>query len=176
MGRTKPLIGPMALVWTLGVPVAAFFFMAGTVKLVGALADLFGPDLATVLVLPASALLGIPAWMLLLSVAWRLRRDYVRRVGSPVEAVVVESDLRCKHSRAFFGFDLWRVRIETRFVHPDTGDEVRVRKEYFYHQFRESRARAMVEQLHAGATLPVVVHKKSAILEIPKRPVWTDIW
>ncbi|WP_249358671.1 hypothetical protein [Nocardia cyriacigeorgica] len=166
----------MALVWTLGVPVAAFFFMAGTVKLVGALADRSGSDLAIVLVLPVSVLLGIPAWMLLLNAAWRLRRDYMRRVGSPVEAVVVESDLRCKHSRAFFGFDLWRVRIEARFVHPGTGDEVRVRKEYFYHQFRESRARALVEQLHAGAAVPVMVHRKSAIPEIPKRPVWTDIW
>ncbi|WP_280451653.1 hypothetical protein [Nocardia cyriacigeorgica] len=61
MSRTKPLIGPMALVWTLGVPVAAFFFMAATVKLVGALADWSGSDLATVLVLPASVLLGTPA-------------------------------------------------------------------------------------------------------------------
>ncbi|WP_280451654.1 hypothetical protein [Nocardia cyriacigeorgica] len=51
-----------------------------------------------------------------------------------------------------------------------------MRKEYFYHQFRESRARPLVEQLHAGAAVPVVVHRKSAILEIPKRPVWAGIW
>lgn len=176
MGRTKPLVGPMAVVWILGVPVAAFFFMVGAVNLGFRAADRSGSEVAMALSLPVTALLGMAAWMGVLNCAWRFRRNYLRRVGSPVEAVVIESDLRRKSGRAFFNFDLWRVRIEVRFPHPDTGIESRVRKEYLYHQFRESRARALVEQLHPGATIPAVVHRKTALLEIPQRPVWTDIW
>ncbi|MFE3442420.1 hypothetical protein ACFXNW_05260 [Nocardia sp. NPDC059180] len=166
----------MHLAWVLGVPVAAFFFMAGALNLGAVVAEWSGSGVAKALFLPVSAVLGIGAWMLVLAAAWRLRRDYLRRAGSAVDAVVVESDLRCRNGRAFFKFDLWRVRVEAQFLHPDTGNEVRVRKEYFYHQFREARARALAEQLSVRAAVPTVVRKNYAMFDVPKRPFWTDIW
>lgn len=176
MGRSREMLGPMSLVWTLGVPIAAVAFMAGALNLGSAIARATGSEVAMALFLPVGVAVGIVAWMFVLAGAWRLRRTYVRRVGNAVSAVVVESDLQRKHNRGPFNLDLWRVRVEVRFRHPDTDSETHVRKQYFYSQFQKKKARALAEQLSAGASVPVVVHKNSALLDIPKRPVWADIW
>ncbi|WP_245564315.1 hypothetical protein [Nocardia testacea] len=166
----------MSLVWTLGVPVAAVAFMAGALNLGAVIARATGSPVSMALFLPVSAVLGIGAWMLVLGAAWRIRRNYLRRIGHAAAAVVVESDLQRKHNRGPFDFDLWRVRVEAQFTHPVSSSEARVQKQYFYLQFQEARARALAEQLSAGASVPVVVHKNSALLDISKRPVWADIW
>lgn len=176
MGRSRKMVGPMSLVWTLGVPVAAVAFMAGALNLGAAIARATGSQVAMALFLPVSAVLGITAWMFVLAAAWRLRRNYLRRAGNAVSAVVVESDLRRKHNRGPFNLDLWRVRVDVQFLHPETDSETRVRKQYFYPQFQGAKARALAEQLRAGASIPVVVHKNSALFDIPERPVWADIW
>lgn len=176
MGRPRKLIGPMSLVWVLGVCVASVLFVAGALQLGSAVAEWTDSEVAEVLFLPVSLLLGVAAWMPVLALAWRVRRKYLLRVGQAVSAVVVESDLRRRHNRAFFDFDLWRVRVEAEFRHPATGDEVRVKKEYFYQEFRSGRARALAERFGAGAAVPVVVHKNAALIDIPKRPIWADIW
>ncbi|MFI9533047.1 hypothetical protein ACIG56_07370 [Nocardia fusca] len=176
MGRPGRMVGPMSLVWTLGVPVAAVAFMAGALNLGAVIARVTGSPVAMALFLPVSAVLGIGAWMLVLAAAWRIRRNYLRRVGHATAAVVVESDLQRKHNRGPFNFDLWRVRVEAQFSHPETGGEARVQKQYFYLQFQEAKAHALAEQLSAGASVPVVVHKNSALFDVSKRPVWVDIW
>ncbi|MGI5216735.1 hypothetical protein [Nocardia sp. CA-290969] len=166
----------MSLVWTLGVPVAAVAFMAGALNLGAVIARAIGSPVATALFLPVSALAGIGAWMFVLTAAWRLRRYYLRRTGETMSAVVVDSELHRKHNRGPFGFDLWRVRVEARFPHPETGAESRIQKQFFYFQFQETKARALAEQLHSGASVPVAVRRNSALFDIPKRPVWADIW
>ncbi|GAA5103840.1 hypothetical protein [Nocardia iowensis] len=176
MGRSGKMIGPMSLVWTLGVAVAAVAFMAGALNLGVAVARWTGSQVAMALFLPVSALLGIGAWMLVLAAAWRLRRNYLRRTGIAISAVVVESDLRRKYRQGPLNYDLWRVRIEAQFPHPDSGADTRVQKQYFYPQFREVKARALAERLSVGSSVPVVVHKNAALFDIPKRPVWADIW
>lgn len=176
MGRSRKMIGPMSLVWTLGVAVAVVAFMAGALNLGAAIARWTDSQVAKALYLPVSILLGMGAWMLVLAAAWRLRRNYLRRAGIAVSAVVVESDLRYKNRSGPLNFDLWRVRVEAQFAHPDSGADARVQKQYFYPQFREVKARALAERLSVGSSVPVVVHKNSALFDIPKRPVWADIW
>ncbi|WP_433193248.1 hypothetical protein ACQP1G_31470 [Nocardia sp. CA-107356] len=176
MGRSVKMIGPMSLVWMLSVPVAAVAFMAGTLNLGAAIVRWTGSQLAMALFLPVSILVGAGAWMLVLAAAWRLRRNYLRRAGSSMSAVVVESDLRYKYRSGTLNFDLWRVNVEAQFPHPDSGAEVRVQKQYLYPQFREAKARALVERLSVGSSVPVVVRKNCALFDIPKRPVWADIW
>ncbi len=176
MGRPGRMVGPMSLVWTLGVPVAAVAFMAGALNLGAVIARAIGSPVAMALFLPASALVGIGAWMFVLAAAWRLRRSYLLRTGDAITAAVVDSELQRKHSRAPFGFDLWRVRVEVHFLHPDTGGDSRIQKQFFYFQYQETKARALIEQLHPGASVPVVVRRNYAMFDIPKRPVWADIW
>ncbi|WP_227997686.1 hypothetical protein [Nocardia australiensis] len=176
MGRSGKMIGPMSLVWTLGVPVAAVAFMAGALNLGAAIVRSTGSQVAMALVLPVSALLGMGAWMLVLAAAWRLRRNYLRRAGIAMSAVVVESDLRYKYRSGTLNFDLWRVQVEAQFPHPDSGADAHVQKQYLYPQFREVKARALAERLSVGSAVPVVVGKNSALFDIPKRPVWADIW
>ncbi|WP_433714866.1 hypothetical protein ACQP2U_12930 [Nocardia sp. CA-084685] len=176
MGRSQQMIGPMSLVWTLGVAIAAVAFMTGVLSLGAAIVRWTGSQLTMALYLPVSILLGMGAWMLVLAAAWRLRRNYLRRAGIAVSAVVVESDLRYKHRSGTLSYDLWQVRVEVQFPHPDSGADARVRKQYLYPQFREVKARALAERLSVGSSVPVVVHKNSALFDIPKRPVWTDIW
>ncbi len=176
MGRSGRLVNPMTLVWILVVVVGSVAFVGGALNLGITLARWTGSDVAMALFFPASLLLGVCGWMVVLAGAWRIRRAYLRRVGSEVSAVVVESDLECKRGRRLFNFDLWRLQIEVQFPHPDSGAEVQVRKQFLYHEFRVATARAMGEQLSIGAPVPVRVHKKSALIEIPKRPMWIDIW
>ncbi|MEV4130309.1 hypothetical protein [Nocardia sp. NPDC049707] len=176
MGRSGKLIGPMSLVWTLGVAVGAVVFMAGALNLGTAVARWTGSQVAMALFLPVSVLLGIAAWMLVLAAAWRLRRNYLRRAGIAMSAVVAESDLRYKYRSGPLNVSLWQVRVEVHFPHPDSGADARVQKQYFYPEFRKVKARALAERLCVGASVPVVVHKNSALFDIPKRPVWTDIW
>ncbi|MFD4402093.1 hypothetical protein ACFWPH_04945 [Nocardia sp. NPDC058499] len=166
----------MTLVWTLGVPVAAVAFMAGALSLGSFIARAIGSPVATALFLPVSAMLGIGAWMLVLAAIWRLRRQYLRRTGDAMSAVVVDSELQRKHNRGPFDFDLWLVRVEVRFPHPETGVESRIQKQFFYLQFHEAKARALADELHAGASVPIIVHRNYALFDIPKRPVWADIW
>ncbi len=176
MDGAKRMVGPMSLVWALGVPVAAVAFMTSALYLGAAIARSTGSEAALALFLPVSAVLGSAAWIVVLAAAWRIRRQYVRRAGTTVSATVVESDLGRKHSHSPLNFDLWRVRVEVRFPHPETGNDARVRKQYSYPQFFGARARALVERLGTGSPVPVVVHKKSVLLDIPKRPIWADIW
>lgn len=176
MGGPKRMVGPMSLVWTLGVAVAAVAFMAGALNLGATIARSTGSQVAMALFLPVSLMLGIAAWMLVLAAAWRIRRKYLRHAGIMLSATVVESDLRRKHSHSPLNFDLWRVRVEARFPHPASGSDTRVRKQYSYPQFFGSRARALAERLGAGASVPVLVHKNSVLFDIPKRPTWADIW
>lgn len=176
MGGAERMIGPMSLVWTLGVPVAAVVFMAGALNLGAVLARATGSQVAMALFLPASVVLGSAAWMLVLATAWQIRRKYLRHAGLAMSATVVASDLRRKHSHSPLNFDLWRVRVEVRFPHPESGSDTRVRKQYSYPQFFGARARALTEQLGVGASVPVMVHKNSVLLDIPKRPIWADIW
>ncbi|MFF3221550.1 hypothetical protein ACFYV7_02035 [Nocardia suismassiliense] len=176
MGRARKMIDPMVLVWILGVVVAAVAFMGGALNLGAAIVRWTGSQLAMALFLPVSIVLGAGGWMLVLAAAWRLRRKYLRRAGTAMSAVVVESDLRCQQGRAVLNFDLWRVRVEVEFPHPDSGVDARVQKQFFYPQFREVKARALAERLSVGSSVPIVVHKKSALFDIPKRPLWIDIW
>jgi hypothetical protein len=166
----------MSLVWTLGVAAAAVAFMTGALDLGITIARWTGSPVAMALSLPVSLLLGMGAWMLVLAAAWRLRRNYLRRNGIAMSAVVVESDLRSNYRSGTFNFDFFRVRVEVQFPHPDSGADARVRKQYFYPEFREVKARALAERLSVGSSVPVVVHKNSALFDIPKRPVWADIW
>ncbi|PXX65576.1 hypothetical protein DFR70_104641 [Nocardia tenerifensis] len=176
MGHSQKLIGPMSLVWTVGVAVAAVAFMAGVLNVGAAIARWTGSQVAMALFLPISVLLGVGAWMLVLAAAWRLRRKFLRRNGSEVTAVVVESDLRRKYGRSLLNFDVWRVTVEAEFPHPDSGAQARVRKQYFYPQYRELEARALTERLSVGSSIAVVVQGNSALLDVPKRPIWADIW
>lgn len=176
MSRSEKMIGPMSLVWTLGVPVATLAFMAGVLNLGAALARWTGSQVAMVLFLPASALLGIAAWQLVLYGAWWLRRYYLRRTGIAQTAVVVKSELRRKHARALFDFDLWQVQVAVELPHPDTNSVVQVEKRFLYPQFREAKARALAERLGIGCTAPLLVKQNYALFDVPKRPVWTDIW
>lgn len=176
MGRSQKLIGAMSLVWMLGSFAAAVVFAAGVLKLVFAIVEWTDSPAAMALFIPISVLVGIAGWMLVLAAAWRLRRNYLRRIGIAMSAVVVESEVRCKHGRAMFNFDLWQVQVEAQFPHPDSGAEARVQKRYFYPQFREGAARALAEQLSVGSSVSLVVHKNYAVFEIPKRPIWADIW
>ncbi|MEV6556791.1 hypothetical protein AB0M22_13805 [Nocardia sp. NPDC051756] len=176
MGRSERLIGPMSLVWALGVAVAAVVFLSGMLNLGMAVARWTGWQAAMALFLPVSLLAGIGGWMLVLAAAWRVRRNYLRRNGTAITAVVAESELRRKHGRAIFNFDLWQVQVEAQFPHPDSGAEARVQKKFLYPQYREIKARALAERLSAGSSVPVVVRKNSALFDIPKRPIWIDIW
>ncbi|WP_157224288.1 hypothetical protein [Nocardia paucivorans] len=117
MARSRELLGSMALVWTLGVPAAALGFMTGALNLGLAIAEATGSEIAMVLFLPVSAMLGMVAWILALDAVWRLRRRYLQRVGKTVSAEVLESDLRHKSNRGLLGFGQWQVRIEARFGH-----------------------------------------------------------
>ncbi|KAA8890438.1 hypothetical protein F3087_03900 [Nocardia colli] len=176
MGRSQKLIGPMSLVWALGVAVAAVFFMLGMLKLVMVATRWTGSQAAMALFLPIGLLAGMGGWMLVLAAAWRVRRNYLRRKGTALTAVVVESDLGIKHRSGTLSFDLWRVQVEAQFPHPDTGTEARVRKQFLYPKYREVKARALAERLSAGSSVPIVVRKNSALFDIPKRPIWIDIW
>ncbi|MFI9405460.1 hypothetical protein [Nocardia sp. NPDC052316] len=176
MGRSRKMIGPMSLVWTLGVAVAAVAFMGGALNLGAAIVRWTGSQLAMALFLPVSVVLGAGAWMLVLAAAWRLRRNYLRHNGIAMSAVVVESDLRCKQGLGVLNFDLWQVKVEAEFPHPDSGGDARVQKQFFYPQCREVKARALAERLSVGSSVPIVVRKNYALFDIPKRPVWADIW
>ncbi|MFC9432894.1 hypothetical protein [Nocardia sp. NPDC057030] len=176
MGRSRELIGPMSLVWAVGVAVAAVVFMGGVLNLVMVLARWSGSQVAMALFLPIGLLAGMGGWMLVLAAAWRVRRNYLRRRGIAMDAVVVESDLGIKHRSGTLSFDLWRVRVEARFPHPDSGTETRVRKQFLYPKYRAGKARALAERLSAGSSVPIVVRKNSALFDIPERPVWIDIW
>ncbi|MDO3650490.1 hypothetical protein [Nocardia mangyaensis] len=166
----------MSLVWTLGVAVGAVAFMGGALNLGAAMARWTGSHVAMALFLPVSVALGVIAWMFVLAAAWRLRRSYLRWAGTAMSAEVVESDLRCKNNQGPLNFDLWRVKVEAQFPHPDSGVEARVGKQYFYSQFREAKARELAARLSVGSSVPIVVRKNAAMLDIPKRPVWADIW
>ncbi|MGW4845482.1 hypothetical protein [Nocardia brasiliensis] len=176
MSRSDRLIGLMSLVWTLGVVVAAVAFFGGALRLGAAIVRWTDSQLAMALYLPVSVFAGIGAWMLVLSAAWRLRRSYLRRAGVEVAAVVVESELRRKYRSGTLNWDLWRVKVEARLTHPDSGRDLRVRKQFLYPQFREAKARALAERLSVGRTAPLLVRKNYALFDVPKRPVWTDIW
>lgn len=176
MGRSGRMVNPMTLVWISGVVVGSVAFVGGVLNLGITLARWTGSGVAMALFFPASLLLGACGWMAVLAGAWRIRRIYLRKFGSEVPAAVIESDLECKRGRRIFNFDSWRLQIEVQFRHPDTGAEVQVRKQFLYHEFRVARAREMSEQLHIGASVLIFVHKKSAVIEIPKRPMWIDIW
>lgn len=166
----------MSLLWTLSVPVAAIAFMTGALSLGSTIVQWTGSQVAKALFLPVTIVLGAVAWMLVLAAAWRLRRIYLRRVGTEVPAVVVESDLQCRNNKGLLNLDLWRVRVVAQFPHPDTGIEAHLEKQYFYQQFREGQARSLADQLRVGAKVPVVVRKNAAMFDVPKRPVWADIW
>ncbi|MEU4313833.1 hypothetical protein [Nocardia sp. NPDC024068] len=114
--------------------------------------------------------------MLVLVVTWRIRRLYVRRTGTAAVATVVECELGRKHSHSPLNFDLWRVRIEAGFPHPETGIDSRVRKQYSYPQFLGMRARALSERFAPGTSVPLIIRKNSVLIDIPKRPVWNDFW
>ncbi|MFB7878047.1 hypothetical protein ACFC06_22595 [Nocardia sp. NPDC056064] len=176
MSASQKLIGPMSLVWTLGVAVASVLFMAGALNIGVTIARWSDSKVAMALVLPASVVLGVWAWMLVLAGVWRLRRYYLDGVGTAVNAVVVESELQRRDSQGPLNFDLWRVQVMVQCPHPDYGADVRIQKQYFFPQFREAKARVLAERLAVGATVPVVVHKNAAFIDIPKRPVWADIW
>lgn len=176
MGRSQKLIGPMSLVWALGVAVAAVVFMLGVLNLGMVIVRRTGSQLGMALYLPVCLLAGMGGWMVALAVAWRVRLNYLRRRGIAMTAVVVESDLRCKHGRAIFDFDLWQVRVEAQFPHPDSGAEARVEKRFLYPQYRKVKAQALAERLSVGSSVPIVVRKNSALFDIPERPIWIDIW
>ncbi|WP_280476428.1 hypothetical protein [Nocardia farcinica] len=177
MARVKQVISPMVLLWMLGVVVGLLAFMAGVLHLGMAIARWSGSDVAMALFLPVSAVAGIGAWSVVLSAAWWLRRRYLRRVGVVVpDATVVESQVRRKRMRALFDFDLWQVTVEARFSHPDSGREVRVRKQYSFHQFRAAAARRFADRLSVGVSAPVVVRRNAAMFDVPQRPIWVDIW
>ncbi|MGW0177806.1 hypothetical protein [Nocardia sp. NPDC003345] len=176
MSGTGRSTGSKSLLWTLGLPLAAVAFMIGALNTGALLARSSGSPLALALFLPVSALLGLAAWMLVLAVAWRIRRARVRRTGTATTATVVESELGQKHSHSPLNFDLWRVRVEVRFTHPETGVDGRVRKEYSYPELLGSRARALAERCAPGASVPVLIRKNSVLIDMPKRPVWNDFW
>ncbi|UGT57385.1 hypothetical protein [Nocardia asteroides] len=166
----------MSLVWTLGVAVGAVAFIVGALNVGFAVAEQLRSPVAMALVLPVSVVLGVLGWMLVLNGAWRVRRWYLRRTGVRASAEVVESELRCKNNQGPLNFDLWRVRVEVRFRHPDSGVDAQVGKQYFYSQFRAGRASDLAERLSVGSTVPVLIGKNAAMVDIAKRPVWTDIW
>ncbi|WP_067852827.1 hypothetical protein [Nocardia shimofusensis] len=172
----RKMIGPMSLVWTLGVAIGSVAFMAGALNAGSSIARRTGSSAAMALFIPVSVLLGLVGWLLVLAGAWRLRRNCLRRVGAAVDGTVIASDLRCKHAQGLLDFDLWQVRVEVQFSHPESAEESRVQKRYLFPQFREKRARALAERLHVGSSVPLMVHRNSALLDIPKRPVWVDIW
>lgn len=176
MAKIRKMIGPMALVWTLGMGAGAVVFVLGVMYLVSLIARWSGSGLAMALYLPVSMFVGMGSWMFVLAGTWRLRRNYLRRAGIACSAIVVESDLRYKRHQGVLDFGLWRLRIEARFPHPDSGGDALTKKEYSYPGFRASKARALAERLSVGSTIPVVVRKNSALLDIPERPVWADIW
>ncbi|MFI7001158.1 hypothetical protein [Nocardia sp. NPDC050175] len=156
--------------------VAAVAFAGDVLNLVFAIIQWTDSEVAMALSIPISVMVGIGGWMLVLAAAWRVRRNYLRRIGIAMSAVVVNSDLRRKHGRAMFNFDLWQVQVEVQFPHPDSGTDARVQKRYFYPQFHEVKARALAERLSVGSSVPLVVHKNYAVFDIPKRPIWADIW
>ncbi|QIS06957.1 hypothetical protein F5X71_35740 [Nocardia brasiliensis] len=176
MGRSDRLLGPMSLVWTLGVAVATVAFIGGALNLGAAIVRWTDSQLAMALYLPVSTFAGIGAWMLVLSAAWRLRRSYLRRAGTEVPAVVVKSEFRRKYRSGTLNYDLWRLKVEARFAHPEFGRDLVVRKEFLYPQFRETKARALAERLSVDSSVPLLVRKNAALFDIPKRPTWTDIW
>ncbi|MBF6333119.1 hypothetical protein [Nocardia transvalensis] len=68
------------------------------------------------------------------------------------------------------------MRIEVGFVHPETGVDHQLRKEYLFWELRGRTAQALHARFPEGASVPMLVRGRSVALDLPERPVWTDIW
>lgn len=176
MGRVRKMIGLMSLVWVLAICAGAVAFMLGVMHLSFRIIQWSGSEVAMALSLPVSLMLGMVGWMFVLAAIWRLRRNYLRRVGIAGSAVVVKSDLKYKGNQGVFDIGLWHVRVEARFPHPDSNEDALTQKQYSYPSYRESKARSLAERLSVGSSVPVIVRKNSALFDIPERPLWADIF
>ncbi|WP_446225564.1 hypothetical protein ACTWPB_11035 [Nocardia sp. IBHARD005] len=149
-------------------------FAAGVLKVGLGLGQWSGNDAVLALSFPLSIVFGIVLWAQVLGLVWRGRRAYLQRRGRMVAGSVVESRYR-RVSRAT-GLDEHRVRIEVDFVHPETGMDHRLQKEYMFTPFRQGRACALNARFPEGATMPMLVRGRSGAFDIPERPGWVDIW
>ncbi|QLY30662.1 hypothetical protein [Nocardia huaxiensis] len=172
----KNLVGGKTLLWM--IPVALGALLVGALGFnagwwVGVWLDLEPLGLITGF---AGVFVAIQLWILLLGVAWRQRRDYLRRAGAKTLGTVSEVRYRKFDGRHIPYSDTHRVRVHADFTHPETGEEYRIRKEYRYPHWRESTAKALLAQFPAGTHIPLLVRGNYAAFDIPERPVWADIW
>lgn len=175
MGKRRTLIGAANMAWVLGAAVGAVLFVGGVVSLGIRLTIWSGADSAFVtLALPVGAVLGMVLWSQVLGGVWRARRSYLRRAGTEVSVAVVKSSYKLLHRTN--GFDQHRVRLEVEFVHPETGADQKLRKDYVFNDFRKRRAKALQARFPEGASAPMLVRGQSAAFDLGDRPAWADIW
>ncbi len=166
--------GVARFVWAAAVTVAAVLYFCGVLNLGWRLGQLVDNEAVAMLSFPASILVALMSWPLLLRAAWRARRGYLRRTATAVTGTVVASSHR-KVWRSS-AFDLHSVRIEVAFAHPTTGANHRLSKDFAFTQFRARRARELHARSAPGASVPILVHGPTAALDIPQRPACLDIW
>lgn len=174
MGRGRNLIGAANFVWVLVACLGAVLFFGGVLNLGVRLGMRSGQEAVVALSFPVSVFLGLVLWPPVLGVVWRLRRAYLQRSATKVSGTVVESSYRLLHRANWF--DQHRVRVEVAFVHPETGVDHRLWKEYMFTQFRGGRAKSLQARLPEGAAMPMLVRGRSGAFDLPERPAWLHIW
>ncbi|MFD3593777.1 hypothetical protein ACFWU5_13690 [Nocardia sp. NPDC058640] len=169
------LVNPVVFVYWVVSAVAAVLYFSGTMRAGVLGVSLVDESLGPVFGLLGGVLLGLVTWPFVLMVVWWGRRAYLRRVGTPVTATVIESGRRVTTTENN-PFATHRVRLKVTFTHPSTGVEYWAKKEFAMAEFRRSTAKAMLHQFPIGAEMPMLVRGRAGGFDVRHRPQWVDLW
>ncbi|WP_194814979.1 hypothetical protein [Nocardia sp. XZ_19_385] len=175
MSQVRKVVGgPTTLVWMLGVCAGSVLFVLAVTGQGIRIGQHVNADVGPFFGFLGGIVTGLVLWSLLLRVAWRYRREYLRRKGTHSIGSVVDSDYR--HTLRSSVVTQREVSIEVLVTHPETGEALQVRKRYCFVEFRARRARALHAEFPTGTPMPVFLRGRYAAFDIPDRPGWLDIW
>lgn len=169
------LVNPMVFVYWAVSAVAAALYFIGAIRAATFVASVPDESVAMVVGFLGGMLFALVTWPFVLMVAWWGRRAYLREVGAPVSATVIESGHRVTRTTNS-PFATHRVRLKVTFTHPSTGVECWVKKEFAMAEFRRSTAKALLHRFPEGAALPMLVRGRAAGFDLALRPHWVDLW
>ncbi|MBF6213569.1 hypothetical protein IU487_21365 [Nocardia puris] len=164
----------MTLPWRAAVVIGAAVFVTSMLRAGLALMDRMDPSsMLAPLLIPASLMLGILLWPLVLELAWIARREFLRRAGTAVDGSVVSRSIRRLRRATGYRYE---VKFEVALRHPRTDADQRLAKTFVFPRFFEKRAQSLHDRFPEGARVPLLVRANYGAFDVYERPVWVDIW